>query len=83
MVQPGWGLMRRKQRPVAALFYGEPVVGVNNDEQRLKIDATMPCPEGALIRLLSLLYQTIINKQQPVIMLSGPAKAVIPFAIRR
>jgi hypothetical protein len=55
--------MRRKQRPVAAVFCGEPVVGVNKDEQRLKIDAMVPCPEVALIRRLPPLYPTIMSNE--------------------
>jgi hypothetical protein len=70
MVLPGWGLIRRKQWPVAAVFYGEPVVGVDYAEQRLKMDATVPCAEGTLIRLSPLLYRTIMNDQFAAIMLS-------------
>jgi len=62
-VQSGWGLMRRKQRPVAAVFYGEPVVGVDYTEQQLKMDVTVPCAEGRLIRLSPLLYRTMMKNQ--------------------
>jgi hypothetical protein len=55
--------MRRKQRPVAAVFYGEPVVGVDYTEQQLKMDVTVPCAEGRLIRLSPLLYRTMMKSQ--------------------